>query len=512
MVLADLITMTVEENSSKAAVIFEDEVFTYEQFNARVNSLANALHDIGIKKGDRVAILAGNCPQYREVYVAGIKGGFVVVPLNYRLARPALSYIIDDCKPGAIVFGEDLADVVDSICQESTSIRNLVCIGQCQGKMASYEDLILAYHPEEPRVDAAEEDLAMIMYTSGTTGQPKGAMTTRRNLSAMLPRTGNLLSSSSDRIYLSAMPLHASAGSLTDLTYFVYGATTVLLAAPEPGKILEAIEKYSVTDTFLVPTAINFLLNDPAFGKRDLSSLKRVVYTGSPMPLELLERAIGSLGNIFSQNYGTTESIGISYLDAEDHVIGSKKIASAGKLHPGVGIKVLDDNDRELPAGETGEIVVKSDMVMKGYLGLPEATSETLRDGWFHTGDIGLIDEEGYIYILDRKKDMIISGGYNIYPNEIENVICRHPAVLEVAVIGVPDPEWGESIKALVVRKQGAAVNEKEIIERCKDNLGSYKKPKSVEFVESLPKTSTGKVSKRELRDKHRQGYQSKVH
>lgn len=512
MILADLVRRVVEENRKKEAVIFEDKSFTYEQFNARVNSLVNALSDMGIRKGDRLAILAENCHQQREVYVAGMKSGFAVVPLNYRLTEAEISYIINDSKPTTIVVQDKYIDTITSICSGAIPNKNFVCLGQCRDKMASYEHLVLAYPPDEPRVDVMEEDLLLIMYTSGTTGQPKGVMITRRNLFVQLSRTERMLGDLSDRIYLSVMPLHASAGSLFDLSYFTSGATIVTLEGFKPSTVLEAIEKHRVTDIFLVPTAINFLLNDPAFGKHDISSLKRVIYTGAPMPTELLQKAIGALGNIFVQTYGSTEAMIISMLAEEDHAIDSKRITSVGKPVLDVKARVVDENGRERPTGEIGEIVVKSDRVMKGYLGLPEATSEVLKGGWFHTGDIGAIDKEGYMYILDRKKDMIISGGFNIYPTEIENIISKHPAVLEVAVIGVPDPRWGESIKALVVKKQGATCSEEEIIELCKNNLASYKKPNSVEFLESLPKTITGKILKRELRDKYWQVYQKKVH
>jgi len=269
------------------------------------------------------------------------------------------------------------------------------------------------------------------------------------------------------------------------------------------GEFLQDIEKFKVTSITLVPTMLKLLLDDPNFEKTDLSSLKSISYAGSPMPPELLIRAMKALPDVaFRQGLGSTETVFISELSEKDHA-RMRKLDSVGKPLSGVEVKILDENDDEVPVGEVGIMAVKSDSVMKGYWGFPEITSVTLRNGWYHSNDLASIDEEGYLYIRGRKEEMIISGGYNIYPIEVENVIGTHPAVSEVAVIGVPDTKWVESVKALVVLKEGVKVTEDEIIQLCKDNLASFKKPRTVEFVESLPKTATGKIMKGDLRAKY---------
>jgi long-chain acyl-CoA synthetase len=500
MNLEEIIRGRIRKCKNKVAVIYGNRNFTFAELDERVNRLANALIDMGMQAGDRIAIMSRNCPQFREVYISAIKAGLVLVPLNVRHKESEIAYVLDDCKPNAVICQNEYTGLIDSASSGAAYLQNYICIEHAEGKMLSYEDLIDQSQPSEPIVNISEDDLVLLMYTSGTTGQPKGVMTSRRCFTSYITKDPVVYGDVSNSIHMSVMPMHGSAGLMTDFRYFAGGATTVIAESSDPSTVMRLIEQYQVTETDLVPTSINFLLNSPEFGQYDLGSLRKVYYTGSYMAPELLERAIKAMGKIFCQVYGATEAIGISVLKAEEHISGSKRITSAGEVQVGVQMRILDTSGNEVPVGEKGEIVVKSDTLMNGYFGKPEATAMVLENGWFHTGDVGFIDEDGYLYIRDRKKDMIISGGLNIFPAEIENVIISNPAVLEVAVIGVPDPVWGESVKAVVVPKGGAEISDEDIIELCKDKLAGYKKPKSVAFVESLPKTSTGKVQKWVLR------------
>lgn len=496
MDLGQIIRGCIQKYKNKVAVIQGNRSITFAELDERGNRLANALIGMGLQPGDRIAVMSRNCHQFREMYISALKAGLLLVPLNVRHKEPEISYVFDDCKPTAVICQNEYAGLIDSVRSKAAFVKDCICIEQAGEKMLSYEGLIAQSPPSEPIVKTSEDDLALLMYTSGTTGQPKGVMTPRRIFTAYLTKYPVIYGAASNSIHLSVMPMHGSAGLMTDFGSFILGGTGVIAESSDPSTVLRLVEKYQVTQTDLVPTSINFLLNSPEFGQHDLSSLKRVYYTGSYMAPGLLEQAIKAMGQIFVQVYGATEAIGISVLKAEEHIPGSKKITSAGKVQSGVQMRIVDTSGNEVPVGEKGEILVKSDTIMEGYFRNLEATATALENGWCHTGDVGFVDEEGYVYIRDRKKDMIISGGFNIFSAEIENVIMSNPAVLEVAVIGVPDPVWGESVKAVIVPKEGAEISDEEIIAFCNDRLAGYKKPKSVTFAKSLPKTSTGKIQK----------------
>ena len=364
------------------------------------------------------------------------------------------------------------------------------------------------------------DDVAWLFYTSGTTGQPKGAMLTHRNLLGM---TMNFYADmcpgfGPNDVALHAAPLSHGSGCYA-LPNIGKAAANVILAAKSfaPEQVLKTIETYRVTNMFAAPTMIKLLIDCPAINQYDHSSLKALNYGGAPMLVEDLMQAMQKLGPCLVQLYGQAESpMTITYLSHDDHVLDGdsdqmKRLPSAGIPRTNVEVKIVDSDDNELPTGEMGEIVTRSDLVMKGYWRDPEATAETLRNGWLHTGDVGYIDECGYLFLLDRSKDLIISGGENVYPREIEEVIVQHPAVREIAVIGIPDPTWGESIKAVVSLVPEREVTETELIDFCTDHIARYKRPKSVDFVEELPKNNYGKIVKRELRIKYWEGKASQV-
>jgi acyl-CoA synthetase (AMP-forming)/AMP-acid ligase II len=363
------------------------------------------------------------------------------------------------------------------------------------------------------------DDLAWLFYTSGTTGKPKGAMLTHRVLLAMTMNFyGDMAPLGPDDAILHAAPLSHGSG-LYSLPNIAKGATNVIPDSKsfDPDLAFKTIQEYQVTNMFAAPTMVKLLIESKAVDQYDHSSMKCLNYGGAPMYVEDMKLALTKLGPCLVQLYGQGESpMTITYLPKRDHVLkGSAeqmgRLSSAGIERTDVEVKIFDDQDNELPPGQVGEVATRSDVVMKGYWRNPEATAETLRHGWLHTGDIGKMDEGGYLFLLDRSKDMIISGGENIYPREIEEVMLRHPAVHEVAVIGVPDARWGEAVKAVVALHPGATATEEELIAFCKDNMAGYKKPKSVDFIDTLPKNNYGKVMKRDLRAKYWEGRERKI-
>ncbi len=505
MIIGDIFKELLQRHADKPAILSENGVITFSEVNTRANRLSNALLDIGLKKGDTVVIISRNCNQYREVYLAAAKIGVVSIPINYRLQRDEISYIIDNARPSVIFTQQEYTDMLKSICEGMPFVKGLICFNREDlGMVKGYEEFISACSYDEPQPKPAEDDLFAIMYTSGSTGKPKGVVHTHRSFYTQFARNTDYFGDYSDKVFLTVMPLSGHAGGSLDLFYFLSGAAVAMLDHFDAVDVFKAIEKYKVTDIFLVPTSLNFFFHNPDFGKYDISSLDTLLYTGSAMPVELLKQVRQSMGNIFVQLYGSSETWGISILSKEDHLdIDSQKLKSVGKPWPDVKIRIVDENDNLKPPGEAGEITVKSDSVMREYFKMPEVTAAALKNGWYHTGDMGIIDEEGYLFVTGRKDEMIISGGLHIYPVEVENVIGMHPDVMEVAVIGVPDIQWGESVKALVVTRDNASVTEEELIELCKSKLASFKKPKSVEFVVSLPKSNAGKILKTELKDKY---------
>ncbi len=513
--LREVLNEKAQKYSDKTAFISGEKRYTFKQVNQRINSLTNALTNLGVKKGDRVGILAYNCPQYFEVFMVA-KAGMVCVPLNYRSVGRELAYFINNSDVTTIIVEKEFGNVIDSIRAEIKGVKNFICLDDRLENMLNYEELINRSPPNEPANKVIEGDAAALFYTSGTTGLPKGSVHTHKSLIAEMIPTHRYITS--DDIALAVMPLFHVGGSAAFLfPCFYAGATTVILKRFDPSLVLQTIEREKITNICLVPTMIGTLLEHPDFKKYNLSSLRTMNYTGAPMPLETLKKGIKELGYIFSQALGQTETNLMTALSKEAHKIGmtekgSKILESAGQPFYKGEIRVVDEQNHDVPVGEVGELVAKSDRIMKEYWKQPEETAKVMRGGWLHTGDMARKDEEGYVYLVDRTKDMIISGGENIYSREVEQALEKHPAVFEAAVIGVPDERWGESVKALVVLRPGKKATEEELIEFCKDQLASYKKPKSMEFRDSLPKNPSGKILKKEIRDKYWAGYERKIH
>ena len=509
MHVGHLLTRAALRWPNRHAWIEGDAVVTFQEAEARVNRLARGLRSLGASSGDRVGMLVPNCRQGLETILAPMKAGMGVVPMNVRLHPSEHEFMLNDSGARVLVYHEDLRSHLSSIRDRLETVERFVVIGQGEPSDLVFEELVAGGSPAAPTAVVERDDLAWLFYTSGTTGRPKGAMLTHRNLLAMAQIFLLDLNPARETDVL----LHAAAithGSGVSIFHHIArGAASAFptTRAFEPRRIFEAIQRYRVTTMFLAPTMIHMLTTSGVQREYDLSSLHTIFYGGGPMYVEQQQEAVSTFGPIFCQLFGQGEAPMVcTTLPKSEHAPGDdpaarRRLASAGRETTGVQVRILDDHDDPVPPGTSGEIAVRGDLVMKGYWNRPAATAETLRNGWLHTGDIGHLDEDGYLYVTDRKKDMIISGGSNVYPREVEEVICTHPAVLEVAVIGVPDEKWGESVKALVVPRPAAQVSEADIIEHCRRHLASYKKPTSVAFLSELPKNAYGKILKRELRE-----------
>lgn len=515
--IAERLIAVAESSPAKIAVKYEERIFTFEELLRRVYRLVNLLHDLGVEKGDRVAILSQNCNQYRELFWAVALGGFMIVPVNYRLAAREIAYILNDSEAKAILVSDEYSALIDSIRGQLPLLQQYIGIQTIAAGLRDYEELLKSASSAPPRALPAADDLLWLLYTSGTTGLPKGAMHTQRSVTALVDLAVSNFSIDEETRSLVVTPFYALSGGGWDSICSCMGSTTVILRNFNPVEVLEAIQSERITDVHLVPAMINFIVNCPDFDQFDISSLQRITYGASPMPPELMKKAMEKIGPIFIQDFGCAEGGLLTVLPEAEHVVEgpeerTRRLASCGLGLPEIDVRVLNENGEDVKPGEVGELSVKGDTVMTSYWKMPEATAQVLRDGRLYTGDLATVDSEGFVYIVDRKKDMIISGGANIYPREVEDVLFAHPAVLEAAVIGVPDEKWGESVKALVVLKPGMQCTEAELIAHCKNSLASYKKPASVEFVDTLPRNPSGKVLKRVLREKYWAGQKRQVH
>jgi acyl-CoA synthetase (AMP-forming)/AMP-acid ligase II len=511
MNIGTLLTKSARTYPNNMAIVHRSRMITYVEFNARANRLANALKKLGIGQGDNVALLQYNYPEMLESMFACFKAGCGAVPINFRLHPSEYAFIIDHSEAKAVILSPEFNEDVPRIRDRIPCARHLITLNEAEGELLPYEKLLAVESDQWDDVAVNPDDLAWLFYTSGTTGLPKGAMLTHRNLLAM---TMNFYADicpgfGPQDVILHAAPMSHGSG-LYALPNIGKATTNIILASKsfDAELVFKTVEEYRVTNMFAAPTMVKLMVDSPAVDRYDHSSLRAVNYGGGPMLVEDLKQAIRKLGPRLVQLFGQAESpMTITYLPHRDHVLDGtpeqmKRLASAGFARTDVEVKIFGADDEELSPGNMGEIVTRSDLVMGGYWRNPEATADTLRTGWLHTGDIGYLDERGYLYIMDRSKDMIISGGENIYPREIEEVLIRHPAVREVAVIGAPDPKWGEAIKAVVSIVEGQSVTAEELIAFCKEHLAGYKKPRSVVFVDELPKNNYGKVLKRELRAK----------
>ena len=508
MILGEIVRRNARRYPHKTAVVFQDKRFTFKEFNNRVNSLTNALLDMGMGKGDRFAVLLDNCHQYIELYFVAPKAGMVMVPLNYRLSSEQLVYIINNAEPTTLFLGENYLGLVNSIRGKLKGVKNFILIGTPQEGMKSYEDLVSRYPPDEPKVEVAEEDVAYLLYTGGTTGLPKGAMITHRAGVETAENSAYAYRLTPEDVGIVMVPAFWGALQLNILPWSYLGCTIAIIKEFDPRIVLEAIQREKVTVSLIIPTFITALLDCPDIRKYDLSSLRWFLFGSTPTAGEILKQAIGVFGDIFRQVYGLMETGWLTVVPPGAAVVeGSpekvKRLQSCGQEILNVHIRIVDENGKDVPPGEVGELIAKGDNLLKGYWKLPQATEEALKGSYLYTGDMATMDENGFIYLVGRKKDIIMSGGRSIFGNEIEEVLHKHPSVLEAAVIGVPDAKLGEAIKAIVVLRKGKTATQGEIIGFCRQSLPEYALPQSVEFIDKLPRSTVGKILKRELRERY---------
>jgi acyl-CoA synthetase (AMP-forming)/AMP-acid ligase II len=517
MNVATLLKKAAKVHAKSVAIRYGQKAISYAELDARTDRLALGLKKkLGLSAGDRLVLWLHNRPELVELLLASWKANVIVVPVNVRLHPREVAYIVADCRAAALAVDESLLEAAKGVEHELPPDIKLVQVGG-KGETLGYEALL----GEGSLVmsEVSEDDVAWLFYTSGTTGRPKGAMLTHRNLIAMsMNCLADICSFQPEDVVLHVAPLSHGSGMYL-LPALARGSLNVIspYRTFEPTQVFDMIVTHRVTViAFLAPTMIVKLINDPGLRSYDLSTLRCVPYGGGPMYVADLKRAISLLGPIWVQLYGQGETpmTGL-YLRSQEHRYDTpeaeRRLGSAGIPRTDIELRIVDRDDRDLPDGEVGEIVIRGATVMKGYWANPAATEETIRNGWLHTGDLGYMDRDGYVYIVDRAKDMIISGGNNIYAREVEEVLLTHPQIVEAAVIGVPDPYWGESVHAIVAVQPGSTISEEEVIKHCQTALASYKKPRSVEFVDELPKNAYGKVLKRELRERYWSGYERKV-
>lgn len=497
MTLGDWIRKWGLISPRKTAIIFEGVEWNYRALNERANRLAHLLMDLRIQRADRVAVLSYNSPQYIETYTALAKVGAIIVPLNFRLARSELVSILNDSRSGTLIFGEDFQEKARAMRPDIPVKReNYICVGEKAPSWSiDYEKALIDYPTNEPEVkgEVNPEDSQMIIYTSGTTGDSKGALLSHRKTFFNALNANIYYGLTSEDIMLVTRALFNSGGSLVECFPMLYKGGTVILQRRFNAKaVLEAIEKYRVTILEAAATMYRMMLDECDISQFDLTSLK-ICYTGGErIPISLL-REYQEWNITIGQIFGLTETSTVTWLGKEDAL---RKMGSVGRPVLHGEMRIVDENGKDIRVGEVGEIIVRGPIIMDGYWNKPGLTQETIRNGWLYTGDLATVDEEGFVYIKDRKKDMYISGGMNVYPAEIEKIYLEHPKVNDVAVVGVSDQKWGEVGKAFIVLKEGHAMTEGEAIDFCSEKIAKYKIPKTIQFIEKLPKTAGGKIRK----------------
>lgn len=501
MALGEIVKHSAEKYPNKEALFFEQEALTYQELAESIDRLTNGLIRLGIKQGDRVGLLLPNSIPFVMAYLSIVKCGGIVVPLNVLFKAAELKYILEDSGASLLITSSYFLPVIEQISPQINSLNNIVMVGEeTKGKFISFAELLNKGENSSPSVDIKDtEDIAAILYTSGTTGRPKGAMLTHSNLLSNVNSICQALKCNDKDRFLCVLPLfHSFAATVCMLEPLYIGGSIVIVTKFNPEEVLRIIADKRVTIFAGVPSMYTLWANMLGL-KLDFSSWRLCISGGAALPVEVMRRFEEKYPVLIYEGDGPTECSPATSFNPID---GKRKPGSIGLPILEVQMKIVDDNDNDLDPEQTGEIVVKGPNVMKGYWNLPEETAQALKGGWFHTGDIGKVDEEGYFYITDRKKDMIIVGGMNVYPREVEEVLYAHTKVKEAAVIGINDELRGEVPKAIIALKDSKErVEEREIINFCRERLANFKVPKVVEFRESLPKTATGKILKRALRE-----------
>ena len=506
------------QHADTLALVHGAEQITYREFYARALSIGGNLLSLGLKAGDRVAFCLANSPRILETIYGCFAAGLVVVPVNARLHAREMAYIVSNSGAKVLVHGAEYQDGIVEHIAEFSGLEHRVSLEPAQGA-SLYDTLLNPSASLAAPVEVLATDPSWLFYTSGTTGRPKGAIWTHRTIRVVVMNyLADVYNIQPGEVVIHAAPMSHGSG-IVALPVVARGATNAVLESKsfEPDVLFAMIERMKASKiAFLAPTQIIKMLEEFKPGTYDLSSLRAICYGGAPIYVEHLRNAIKAFGPVFAQIYGQGEApITITGMNAAEHSrllnLNDSRIGSAGSIRTDVEAHCVDENDNELPPGQAGEVVARGDIVMAGYWNNPEATAEAMRNGWLHTGDIGMFDDKGYLFLLDRAKDMIISGGNNVYPREVEEVIVLHPAVATVVVFGIPHEYWGEAVHAVVVRQPEMQVTAEEIIEHCGQHMAGYKKPKSVDFVDALPVSGYGKVMRREIRETYWKGYEGRI-
>jgi acyl-CoA synthetase (AMP-forming)/AMP-acid ligase II len=502
--LADISAHYAQARPDNPAVRADGSTWTWAELHDRELRAVAALRALGVKKGDRVGWLALNHPEYVTLMCACFRMGVVMVAINARLVAREIAYVLGDAGINVLVSETAFLPLVAEA-QAATGLATVLMLDAPQDGRPAFADFIAGHAPDASPIAAAPDDIAVQMYTSGTTGFPKGALLSHRQLLASCTKmdtTGERIAQwHDDDVALVAMPLFHATGTCWVLLAMTAGATMVIMPRPDIAGIVTAIVSERITRLVLVPAVMLAISLHLEAAPADLSSVTVLIYGASPIPLDVLRRSMRAFPRAeFIQVYGATETCGaVTYLPAADHdADGTVRMRGCGKPFPCDEIRIIDNDGNDLPPGNVGEIIIRSPTNMTGYHGKPDATAKVLIDGWYQSGDAGYLDEDGYLYIHDRVKDMIVSGGENIYPAEVENALHEHPAVADCAVIGVPDAKWGEAVKAIVVKR--AEVTADELINFARTRIAGYKLPKSVDFIDALPRNPSGKILKKELR------------
>jgi len=503
--MADLVDRNARLHAADLHLIFGAHRSSFAAFAARARQLARALYGMGLRHQDRVSLLAMNCVEYLDVYGACEVAPFIVNPVNYRLAPPEMAWIVRDAAPRVLILEQQYVPVIERLRTELPSVEHYVVIGGEVPPWASGFDAVLnSGSPEGAPLQPRPGDVHAIMYTSGTTGRPKGAMITHAAMLALCEGWAFELGTDLGHKILLSMPFFHIGARSQGAAATVRGGTLVVLRAFDAQEVLDTVQREQITQLHLAPTLVQAVLDLPDNERFDLSSLHTLNYAAAPMPLPTLRRAIKRFGPILINGYGQTEGAGTTLRKHYHRPDGTeqdiRRLSSVGQAVLDTQIRIAGPRDEEVPNGQVGEICIKSPQNMIGYWNNSAATVETLRGGWLHTGDLGFVDEDGFVYLVDRKKDMIISGGENVYSREVEEALMAHAAVADAAVIGVPDSRWGEAVKGVVVLKAQQRATAAELIAHCRGLIAGYKCPKSIDLLPQLPRLPSGKINKVQLR------------
>jgi long-chain acyl-CoA synthetase len=519
-----LLRRSAKYYKNDTCVVCGPKHLTYQEVNDRATRFANSLLALGMKVGDRVCILLNNSEFFVEIYWALPLAGFTRVPLNNRDSSEEHVFKITNCQASTLVFGEPFSDFVVANFSQLSCVKHFICIktgetSVIDNRFLDYEKMLMSCNPNEISTEIPGNTIYRMTHTGGTTGRPKPVVMTYTAESELFANMLlNVMPFQRDDVFLHVHPLsHGTACFMVPA--IIRGAKQIIIESAKPEVILEAVQEEAITSTWLVPATIIRLISFPEIATYNLRSLRRLLYGGAPMPLARLREALEVFGPIMAQHYGQAEiPFCATFLPPEDHVLeGSpnqvRRLSSCGRELDRTMVRVVDERGNDMPTGQVGEIVAKSSHMMAGYWNNPHETAEAMKNGWVHTRDMGWMDEDGYIYLVDRKSEMVISGGFNVYPKEIEDVLHFHPSVQEAAVIGVPDSQWGEAVKGLVVLKEGKIASEDELIDHCKKHLGKYKVPKSIDILAGeIPKTPVGKIDKQAFKKQFWKGYDRQIH